>query len=48
VGHVLYLSRQYERAIEAYRHTLQLDPISFRPGSGSAGPISKPADSLKP
>jgi TolB-like protein/class 3 adenylate cyclase/Tfp pilus assembly protein PilF len=26
VGHVLYLSRQYDRAIEAYRHTLELDP----------------------
>jgi TolB-like protein/tetratricopeptide (TPR) repeat protein len=26
VGHVLYLSRQYDRAIEAYRHTVELDP----------------------
>ena len=26
VGHVLYLSRQYDRAIEAYRQTVELDP----------------------
>ncbi|MEA2554630.1 MAG: adenylate cyclase, partial [Fimbriimonadaceae bacterium] len=26
VGHVLYLSRNYDQAIDAYRHTLELDP----------------------
>ena len=26
VGHVLYLSRQYDRAIEAYKHVIELDP----------------------
>src|SRR6267378_7773 len=26
IGHVLYLSRQYDRAIEQYRNTIKLDP----------------------